>query len=108
MAVLVLLITLSVMTTACIALACLICLTWQAKKMSAATNYQSQIGGNSSYPTFPLAPSAFSTPPRQDGSGGQPVFVISNERAAVNPDTRIADNKLTDLPPSYEEVVLNL
>ena len=97
MTVFVLVLTLSVIGMACVAMGCLICLTLQAKKLSA---HQPQIGGNSSYPTFPLAPSAFSIHPQS--SSALPEAVINN---IAQPNSAAAP--ITDLPPSYEQAISN-
>jgi len=99
MTVFVLVLTLSVIGTACVAIGCLVCLTLQAKKLSA---HQPQIGGNSSYPTFPLAPSAFSIHP-PSSSASLPEAVVNN---IAQPNSAAAA-PITDLPPSYEQAISN-
>jgi hypothetical protein len=102
MSVFVLVLTLSVIGTACIAIGCLICLTLQAKKLSAAT-HQTQIGGNSSYPTFPLAPSAFSVTPQETSDAAMIQHPSVSNIAPKEHNSTISP----DLPPSYEQAISN-
>ena len=102
MTVFILVLTLSVIGTACVAIGCLICLTLQTKKLS-ATTHQPQIGGNSSYPTFPLTPSAITVPNPPSSTEEAPATIHLSSN--VNNNIAPPKSAIIDLPPSYEQAI---